>query len=390
MSSDILSWPWHANCDCRLLYDGAVFLPRILEQLQQARRAIDIELYICESGALFDEWMAVLEQRARQIPVRLLIDTIGSEELKASDRQRLFASPIEVRFFNRPQLPATLRSLIRDHRKLILVDQRIGFIGGMGILDECDPRKSGDRAWLDAMVEMHGSVIGDWQKLFEQSWDLAQTPLGSSVRWRLRGGRVRQPLAQHDCGMARANASRGGLHNPLLFHLSHRISRAQRHVWLNTPYFFPPRRLMRALRHAAERGVRVELTTTGPVTDHPSLRYAGQYYYRQLLDAGVHIHEFQPRFAHLKAAIVDDWCTLGSCNYDRWNNHWNLDANVEVIDPDFRQQMLELRHAILSQSSHVQPDSWQQRPLLQRLRQGFWFWFGSRLIGLLRALRGNG
>jgi len=118
----------------------------------------------------------------------------------------------------------------------------------------------------------------------------------------------------------------------------------------------------------------VEICTAGPITDHPLFRYAGQYYYRKLLQAGVHIYEFQPRFAHVKAAIVDSWSTLGSCNYDRWNNHWNLDANVEVRDREFNADLMRLRQSILAESQCVDPPNWQQRSWRTRLRQCFWFW----------------
>lgn len=384
----ILSWPWHANSPCRLLYDGSVFLPRMMECLAQAQHSIDIELYIFESGQLCDQWITLLEQCcARGVRVRLLIDSIGSEELREDDLQRLRDGAISLREFNPPHWRAGLGNLIRDHRKLVLIDNQIAYVGGMGVTDDCDPRVDPARAWLDAMVEIRGDVVGDWQQLFEQSWQLADDALGNPLRWRLSGSRLRAPGPPGNENMARVNASRGGRHTPLLFHLSHHVTRAQQFVWLNTPYFFPPRRLVRALKHAARKGASVEICTAGPITDHPSFRYAGQYYYRQLLQAGVHIYEFQPRFAHVKAAIVDDWNTIGSCNYDRWNNHWNLDANIEVRDPTFNGELMRLRQSILAQSVRVTPEQWRTRSWTRRLRQAFWFWFGTRVINLLRTLR---
>lgn len=384
----VLSWPWHANSPCTLLYDGSVFLPRMLACLARARTSIDIELYIFESGELFEQWMSVLERAcARGVRVRLLIDAIGSEELSEQDLMRLQKSAIQFRPFNPTRWRAGVGNLIRDHRKLVLVDNALAYVGGMGVTDDCDPRVNPEKAWLDAMVEMQGEIVSDWRQLFEQSWSLADGSLGNPLKWRLSGRRLRAPAAQHDMHMARANASRGGRHNPLLFHLTSHIARAREFVWLNTPYFFPPHRLVAALKYAARKGVKVQVCTAGPITDHPSFRYAGQYYYRQLLKAGVEIYEFQPRFAHVKAAIIDDWCTLGSCNYDRWNNHWNLDANVEVRDPAFRASLMQLRDTVLSQSCQVERAAWKQRSTLRRLRQGFWFWFGTRLINLLRSLR---
>ena len=156
MSNDdiYLSWPWQEHCECTLLYDGGVFLPHLLDSIKNAERSIQIELYICESGKLFDEWFDVLEKKAQSMPVRLLIDSFGSEDLNHHDRQRIEVSQIQVRFFNPPTIHGGLKNLIRDHRKLIIIDERKAYVGGMGILDSCDPRIVGDKAWLDAMVMM--------------------------------------------------------------------------------------------------------------------------------------------------------------------------------------------------------------------------------------------
>lgn len=383
----IHSFPWRSDNQCELLYDGTRFLPHMLEQIRAAQHSIDIELYIVESSGLLDRWLPVLAEKARTLPVRLLIDSVGSEELRKADLRRIRESNIALRIFNTPQWPSGLRNLIRDHRKVIVIDDQLAYVGGMGITDDCDPESSGDSAWLDAMVAMRGPVVEDWKILFEQSWQLAETTLGNSVRWRLRGKRKRLPVTARRAAMARVNATRGGQHNALLFHLSYRISRAKKRVWLNTPYFFPPRRLVASLRNAARRGVQVEICTAGPITDHPSFRFAGQHYYRLLLQHGVRIYEFQPRFAHLKAAIIDDWTTVGSCNYDRWNNHWNLDANVEIYDQAFRAQLETLREEILADSEEITLQSWQARDWPTRIKQTFWFWFGTRLFNFLRFLR---
>lgn len=381
----VLSWPWREDCECQLLSDGSVFLPRMLDALRQAREKIDVELYICESGRVFNEWFEVLAEKAESLPVRLVIDEVGSEGLSRQDRSRLADSAISLRWFNRTYLTGGYQSLVRDHRKLVIVDGKTAWVGGMALSDDLDPRVKKDLAWLDAMVEMRGPVVDDWGALFEQAWEQANKPLHKVRRWRQTRKAAGGGPHHEATGMAKVTASRGGLRNPLLFSLLRRIALAQHNVWLNTPYFFPPRRLVKALCRAARRGVKVHVGVPGPITDHPSFRFAGQHYYSRMLRAGVRIHEFQPRFAHLKAAIVDNWCTLGSCNYDRWDNYWNLDANVEVIDPRFRQELEALRHDLEQQSILIDAERWEHRSCLDRTRQAFWFWFGVRVMHFLRS-----
>lgn len=379
-----LSWPWRDRSPCRLFPGGDRFLPAILDSLRRAEHHIDIELYICESSLVLDEWLDVLSEKVRQgVRVRLLADAIGSDKLSYRDRSRLDEAGVELRWFNR--LLKAGFNLVRDHRKLVIVDDRVAWVGGMGLSDDMDTRVKGRQAWFDAMVEMRGQVVDDWKALFLQAWHTAERPPKKVHRWRQRRPRGVDDVPEPDATqMARATASRGGLRNPLLYSLLRRVARAERHVWINTPYFFPPRRMISALVRAARRGVKVQLGVAGPITDHPSFRYAGQHYYSRLLRAGVEIYEYQPCFAHLKAAMVDNWCTVGSCNYDRWDNYLNLDANVEVVDPSFRESLDTLRREMLDKSERIDPERWAERSWMTRTRQAFWFWFGVRAMNLLR------
>ncbi len=384
-----LAWPWRDQCTLTLQAGGMRFLPAIRTAMQGATQTIDIEMYLCASGALFDEWLRVLAARvADGVRVRMLLDDIGCRELATEDWQRLQQAGVTVRRFNRLQWARPLAALVRDHRKLVLVDGRRAWVGGFCVNDESDPRIFGDDAWFDAMVACRGPVVSDFAALFEQAWALAgRGPITDALRWRLQKYPPPRASETGRCeGWARVRAARGGRNNPVLRAFVHHILRAQREVWLCTPYFLPPRSLYKALLLAARRGVDVRLTVPGRNTDHPVLRYAGHHLYQRLLQAGVRIEEYQPRFLHLKAARVDDWCTLGSFNYDRWNSSWNLEANVEIIDSDFCHQLHTLQQSLARESQPVAPNRWQRRRPWQRWREKFWYWFGTRLILQLKTL----
>lgn len=390
-SDPALSWPWRESTGPELLWDSHAFLPAILEAIEDARSRIDMEIYLCESGGLFQRFLEVLgAAHARGVTVRLLLDAIGSAGLRDRDRQRLRELGVELRFFNPIHVGHQIQALVRDHRKLILIDDHCAFTGGMCISDEYDPDLSGPDTWLDAMVRVRGEAVSDCRELFEQAWELAgRGRVREAMRWRLRAGlRDTPPLQPRvDVPQARLCAARGGRHNPLLVSLVRRIRLARREIWLCTPYFFPPRSLITVICRAACRGVKVTLTLPGPITDHPAMRTAGHHFYGRLLAAGVIIREYQPRFIHLKAVIVDDWVTLGSSNYDRWNLRWNLDANLEVLDDDFLQSVRNARDGLTPDCITISPQAWSRRGTWERWRERFWHWLGTRTLRWLHKFR---
>ena len=163
------------------------------------------------------------------------------------------------------------------------------------------------------------------------------------------------------------------VHKELKRSLLKHIRAAERRVWIATAYFIPSRRLRRTLRRQARQGVDVRLLLPGPITDHPGVRYASQRYYAPLLRDGVRIFEYLPRFNHTKLAVCDDWVSIGSSNFDRWNLRRNLEANQEVEDRALADQAVALLLADLDEAREMGPaERWRRRPLYLRLREWFW------------------
>ena len=156
-------------------------------------------------------------------------------------------------------------------------------------------------------------------------------------------------------GLGRVAYADAEQHRDILQSLVRNLLRARRTIWLATPYFLPTWRVRRALRRAAKHGVDVRLLLTGRNTDHAPVRYAGRRYYPRLLKAGVRIFEYQPRFLHLKMVLVDDWVSLGSCNFDHWNLRWNLDANLEAFDPQLADRGSRQLHGRLRPGGRSDP-----------------------------------
>ncbi|CEA06095.1 phospholipase D [Pseudomonas saudimassiliensis] len=365
-------YPWREGNTFELLMDGHRFFPRMLQAMEQARNSIDIQLYLVESGRSLQQVTDILLRAvARGVQVRCRFDSLGSRELTDADRDLLTRGGVELRFYNPLNLWGGRSNLHRDHRKLVIIDQRNVFIGGTGFTDDfCIPGPEGHCLWHEQMLEVQGPVVADWVEVFEQQWQATERRSGRPPG-RLR--RVRLPPHPPTAdGLARVSLTDGLTHRELVQALLANIGRARQQVWLATPYFAPTRRIHRALMEAARRGVDVRLLLCGEITDHPAVRYAGQRYYKRLLAAGVRIFEYQPRFLHLKTVLVDDWVSLGSSNFDHWTLHWNLEANQNIIDRGMTRAVEESFVADFAESREWTLDDWLALPWYHRLKISLW------------------
>jgi len=376
-------FPWREGNRFELLIDGPDFFPRMLVAIARAKRQVELELYLVEAGACAEAMVLALVQAAeRGVRVRCLFDDYGSLAFTLSLRQRLTEAGVELRLYNRLKWRRGLRNLYRDHRKLLLVDQSLAVVGGTGVTDEFWNPVNNSCDWHEVMVEITGPLVFDWQMLFDRQW----TANRRRTAWKPAShfGLQRLPrLPTLSSGMGRVAYADARQHRDILQSLIRALNNGQRRIWLATPYFLPTWRVRRSLRKAAARGVDVRLLLTGPRTDHPSVRYAGHRYYPRLLKAGVQIFEYQPRFLHLKMVLVDDWVSIGSCNFDHWNLRFNLEANLEAHDPQLTRAVAASFEADFLQSQIVSLEAWQRRPLWRRIKQRVWGWVDRLVVNLL-------
>ena len=380
-------FPWRAHNQFELLLDGPQFFPPMLAAIAAATQQVELELYLVASGACTNLLVAALCQAAqRGVVVHCLLDGFGSLGLPAAQRLELHAAGVELRIYNPLRWRRGLRNLYRDHRKLLLVDGQLGFVGGTGATDQFWQPQSNTHAWHEVMVQMSGPLLADWQQLFERQWQaalerLAWRPLPITGITRL----PRRP--RQGAGFGRVAYADGRQHRDILQSLLRAVAQSQRCIWLATPYFLPNWKLRRALRKAALRGVDVRLLLTARNTDQPPVRFAGQRYYPKLLKAGVRIFEYQPQFLHLKMLLVDDWVSVGSCNFDRWNLRFNLDANLEAVDPQLSGQVAASFRADFVQSHEIDLQQWHATSRWQRLQQRLWGLLDRLLVNLLDRRR---
>ena len=368
----------------------------MLAAINSAQSQILLEMYLIESGKIADSFItALVEAAKREVNVYLLLDDYGARGFEQKDRNRLDVAGIHTVYYNpigfwNPVLVwGWRRTLLRDHRKLLVVDDQAAFLGGMGITDNFDNTLNPENYWHDVAVKAKGPVVYDWITVFQSTWE----------KWTKKQSPVAVDLFTHITTASNNNSSgqAGRVAAGSYFGRSEiqrafvkRVIGAEHHVWMMTAYFVPMSRLLRALRFAARRGVDVRLLVPGPQTDHPSIRYAGRRHFYHLLRAGVRIFEYQPRFLHAKVLLCDSWVSLGSSNVDRWNLRWNLEGNQEIEDSLFTHDVRELFETDFKDSTECVLQDWHSRSWIGRWQE--WYWgrvetLIERLSEILRRYR---
>ncbi len=319
------------RCQIDRLKNGDEFYPAMLDAILGARRTINLEMYEFREGRVSAAILEALTERALAgVEVKLVVDAVGSLQTGNHYFQRLRAAGGEVCWYH-PLRWNTWQNLNqRTHRKLLIVDSRIGFIGGAGIADCWMYPTSRAPAWRDTMFRVEGEQVAGLISTFCENWletsgeilsgprqfDLQATPGGS------------------ESFVVSSTPRGGGTQARILFQAL--INSAKESIRITTPYFLPDRSARRALAEAVERrGVKVQILTAGPHIDHPIVRTLSRQSSRHLLRAGAVIFEYQPSMIHAKVMTVDGlWSVVGSTNFDHRSFALNDEVNMAVLDRD--------------------------------------------------------
>jgi cardiolipin synthase len=355
-------FPWREGNQFKLLVDGDQFFPPMLDAIHAARKYILMEMYLFESGVLADRVIsAMVEAAKRGVKVYLLLDDIGSRGLSKEDRVWLVYGNVNLAFYNPIRYRELRHNMFRDHKKLLVVDGEVAYTGGAGVTDNF--WLAAHPCWRETMVEARGEVVQDWQWLFKDAWDNIVSPAMAVTGL--------EPCSAKGEQLGRVTYSQR-VHLEIKRSFFKRLGGVERRAWIATPYFVPTRKMRRFLRKAAKNGVDVRLLLPGPITDHPAVRYAGRRFYTRLLRNSVRIFEYQPRFIHAKVILCDNWVSIGSSNMDRWGLRWNLEANQEIDDRQFAEQVYEMFIADFHNCTEINFEYWSKRPWHRRFLEWFW------------------
>lgn len=382
--------PWREGNRLILLDSGLAYFPALLAALALARQEIWLESYIFARDRTGDAVAAALSEAARHgCQVRVLVDGFGARNFAGDYRDALQQAGVEC-LIHRPELaPFRLarHRLRRLHRKLVLIDNSIAFVGGINIVDDFNsPPELGPR--FDYTVQVEGPLLADIAQAMRRQWE--------QVAWVHFRRRLRLGTSRTDMP---APAPAGVQQAAFLIrdNLLHRydiaaaylaaIQSATTEILLAHAYFLPGYRFRHALLAAARRGVRVTLLLQGR-SDHPPLHYATQALYGSFLRAGIRIFEYQAGFLHAKVAVVDQhWATVGSSNIDPFSLLLAKEANVMIRDQHFAQQLRQGLYRVLqTRAQALGPEDLDRQPWWSRLLR----WISYSLIRWLIGLTGYG
>ena len=340
---------WHEGHAITLLETGDEFFPALCAAIDAATTSIHLETYIFRLDETGQRVLShLLQAAARKVRVRVVLDGFGSAEhaaiicsrLKAGGAQCRIYRPEPARWLRYLPLPSRLRRL---HRKITSVDDRLAFIGGINMEDDCAGQAAGSdggRPWLDFAVQVEGSVVQEMVSAQEIVWLQMNHPrfFQRFRRWvfNRRNRQERCSSPPQGTSLRVAFLIRDNLRHRHTIEAAYltAIKAARVEILLANAYFLPGRRIRRALMNAAQRGVRVQLLLQGRI-EYPLQHRATRWLYQQFIQAGVEIYEYLPSYLHAKVAVVDRLATVGSSNLDAFSLLLAREANLLIDDAKF-------------------------------------------------------
>jgi len=354
-----------------VLTNGDQIFPAMLKAIAEARRRISFETYIYTKGEMAEAFTRAFEDAARRgVRVNLVIDAVGGA-IPDEHLQRLRAAGCRLATFNTPSWYSVEEINYRTHRKILVVDGRIAFTGGVGIDDQWKGNAQDKEHWRDTMVQAAGPVArlmegGFYENFAEAAGEV--TPELDDV----------QPVSDEEGAafVVRSSPSGGASDLKRVYLLA--LGSARQSIEITTPYFVTDESSRWAFQDAIKRGVRIRLLVEGDITDAMPVKYASRKHYDQLMQLGIDIYEYQPTMMHTKTFVVDGvWSMFGSANFDNRSLELNDELNVAVANRDLAARLLADFEQDVKSSRRLDLQTWRQRSRLMKAREFFWASFGE-------------
>jgi cardiolipin synthase len=349
-----------------VLRNGDEIFPAMLDAMRSAQRTIVFATYVYWTGSIAPEVAAALAERAEAgVKVNVLLDAVGASKMDRSLVKRLERAGAKVAWFRPPKWYTLHKLNNRTHRKILVVDGRVGFTGGVGIAEEWTGNGQDPGHWRDTHVRVDGPATRDLLGAFLDNWAEATQCILSGPDYLPDIPRLEDGIQVQ---VTRSTAEKGSTDAEHLFYAA--IACAKERIWLTTAYFAPRRAFVDALCDAVRRGVDVRVLTNGPHIDKQVVRQAGRHTYERMLDCGARIFEYQRTMLHAKVLIVDaNWATLGSINFDNRSFALNDELNLSVRDRTVVAGLEKHFLADVDDAVEVDLAAWRARPAAVRARE---------------------
>ncbi|MGI4845977.1 MAG: cardiolipin synthase [Janthinobacterium lividum] len=358
-----------------VLLNGDQIFPAMLDAIRAAEKTITFETYIYWSGSIGKEFTDALIERARAgVKVHVMLDFMGSLKLDLAQIDAMKQAGVQVQRYHKPVWWKLARLNNRTHRKLLVIDGKVGFTGGVGIADQWRGNAQDKDHWRDTHFRIQGPVVGQVQAVFNDNWTKATGTVLDGPDY--------FPALPHAGDMPAqmfSSSPTGGAESMHLMYLM-AITSARKTIDLSAAYFVPDELTIRSLIEAAKRGVRVRILMPGEIIDSDLVKAASRERWGELLAAGVKLAEYQPTMYHVKALIVDNLLvSVGSTNFDNRSFSINDEANLNVLHEGFAREQTAVFEDDWRHASPVTKAEHRERPWWQRLSTGFASLFSAQL-----------
>jgi len=368
------------NNRVRLLWKGMETFQEIFGAIKEGKNLICLEFYIFRDDETGRELAEILKQKSREgVAVCLLYDHFGSFTTSSGFWDEMKKAGVRLRASYPFKWLSPMHYTRRDHKKLIIVDNTKAFTGGLNIANEYSgyfgKRK---KPWRDTGIILEGPIVSELLKIFNKSWQLWDGEPISFSPQRISDEQKSYPQNEGVSAVPIfADSSKGRRRMRKLLYFS--IQQSRHSIFLTTAYFVPSRRMIEALANAVERGVKVKLLLPGE-SDVAAAQYAGRFFFKRLLRAGVEIYNYKGEILHAKTAVFDScWSIIGSANLDFQSLRRNDEGNVGILDEGFGKQMTDLFMEDLNHSIKIGEDGWSRRSVYEKALERFFSLFRRRL-----------
>lgn len=371
----MLGPPFVGGNRAQALINGDEIFPAMLADIRSAQASITFETYIYWSGAIGQQFADALAERAKHgVKVHVLLDWVGSAKMEDALLDEMRQAGVQIHRFHPPHWTHLGRMNNRTHRKLLVVDGRVGYTGGVGIAPPWTGHAQDPDHWRDTHFRIEGPVVAQMQSVFLDNW--------IKVSGEVLHGPIYFPAIQARgdvwAQMFSSSPSGGSENMQLMYLLS--IAAASHSIDLSAAYFVPDELTSNALVAALKRGVKLRIIVPGEHIDSDAVRQASRAQWGPLLAAGAVIAEYQPTMYHCKVMIVDRrMVSVGSTNFDNRSFSLNDEATLNIMDADFAARQTEVFEQDLAHARQITLAQWQQRPWHERLTERVASLMGSQL-----------
>jgi cardiolipin synthase len=367
--SGVAGSPLRDGGTVQLLNNGDAFFPSLLQAIREARKTINIEVFIWEPGKASDMVFPALIERAKAgVEVRLLLDGFGCLKTPDEDVKALRAAGGRVEFFRPPRFGKLTSFHKRTHRRAIVMDGVVAFTGGMAIGDKWLGNADTDESWRDSMVRVTGPFASTVQTAFAAPWSHTAGEI-------LVGEKFYPPYPPEPIVPGRGPVRHMGIasspsadHHPLSTFFIQTFLSARKTLYITTPYFVPDKTMREAVAKKARSGVDVRLLLPDEHTDAMPIRQTTHKYLEELLEAGVKVYEYQTSMMHTKHVVVDGtWVVVGSANMDIRSKELNHENILGILDPALGAQMNAVFLEDLKHAEEIHLEQWRKRGVFKKL-----------------------